>query len=196
MGADVILQYVETYGYIAIFICLFLGIVGIPAPEESLIIVLGLLVAHEKLSLVGCIIAMYTGAFSGMICAYMAGFFLGYPFIAKYGKYIGINEERWTKVNERYKRSGKWTVLFGFYVPVIRQVSPYIAGITKLPFLLFVILSAMGTVLWITPFFLVGYFIIDTFHIPFFVIPLVATVIFFGIIASFFVKRGKKRDVA
>ena len=41
MNIETILHYIDIYGYLIIFLFLFFGIVGIPAPEESLLFLIG-----------------------------------------------------------------------------------------------------------------------------------------------------------
>lgn len=45
------LPYVQSYGYVMLFLFLFCGIVGIPAPEESLLFFVGVVIAKNQLLL-------------------------------------------------------------------------------------------------------------------------------------------------
>lgn len=158
MNIETFIDYLNMYGYIIIFIFLFFGIVGIPAPEESLLFLIGVSIDQHSLAIVPAGLSAFFGAFSGMFSAYAVGKFIGSPFIHKYGRYVGITEERWDRVINKYRKNARKTIIFGFYMPGIRQISPYFAGMNKIPFLDFLLTSLLGTVLWIFPFILIGYY--------------------------------------
>ena len=165
MSVQTLVHYIELYGYFVIFLFLFCGIVGIPAPEESLLFLIGVLSVHHQLTLGLAMLFSILGAFVGMLTAYFFGKYAGSPFIKKYGKYVGISDERWEKVSHNYTKNARKTILFGFYLPGIRQISPYFSGITKIPFRRFFLYSLLGTLLWTIPFIMAGYFAGKVFHI-------------------------------
>lgn len=158
MDNQLILSYIEAYGYMIIFLFLFFGIVGIPAPEESLLILVGVLIAHQQLTLQSSILVAFLGALTGMVIAYWAGSLLGNPFIEKFGRFVGLTIERRDKAMITFRTYANKTIIFGFYLPGVRQISPYIAGITKIPFYTFIAFSIIGVLLWVIPFILIGYF--------------------------------------
>lgn len=165
MNIELLLSYIDLYGYLIIFVFLFFGIVGIPAPEESLLFLIGVLIAQHTLSFKLAVLCAFLGVFSGMLTAFVCGKYIGYPFINKYGKYVGITRERLGKVKGKYKKNIRKTLVFGFYMPGIRQISPYFAGIANVPFYMFFLFSLVGTLLWTIPFIVVGYYIAGTFNI-------------------------------
>ncbi|MBM7587775.1 membrane protein DedA with SNARE-associated domain [Bacillus pakistanensis] len=165
MSIDTIEHYINSYGYIIIFFLLFFGIVGIPAPEESLLFLIGILIINEKLSFGYAVISALLGVFLGMLTAYGCGKFVGYPFIQKYGKYIGISTERWNKAKAKYTKNVKRTIVLGFYLPGIRQISPYFAGIAEIQFKTFFLYSLVGSLCWTIPFIVVGYYAGEYFEI-------------------------------
>ncbi|WP_285767813.1 DedA family protein [Peribacillus sp. SI8-4] len=165
MNIDTILQFINIYGYLIIFLFLFLGIVGIPAPEESLLFLIGVLIAQHKLSFGPAVLAAFLGAFIGMLVAYICGKYVGYPFINKFGKYVGITNERWEKAKMNYTENIQKTIVLGFYIPGMRQISPYFAGISSVPFRKYFLLSLLGTFLWIIPFIVAGFYLGNAFNI-------------------------------
>lgn len=165
MNIETILNYIDIYGYLIIFLFLFCGIIGIPAPEESLLFLIGVLIVQSKLSFGLAVLSAFLGAFIGMLTAFGVGKYLGQPFIKKLGKYVGITSERWGKVENKYRQNVRKTILFGFYMPGIRQISPYFAGITNISFRKFFLFSLIGTLLWTVPFIVVGYYAGKMFHI-------------------------------
>ena len=198
MNTETVLQYIDMYGYVIIFLFLFFGIVGIPAPEESLLFLIGLLLVHHKLVVGWALLSAILGAYSGMLTAYLCGKYIGLPFINKYGKFVGITIGRWRKAQNAYTKNVKKTIVFGFYIPGIRQISPYFAGIAKTPFDQFSMLALLGTVLWIIPYIVAGYYLGKVFHInPDYVayLSILFFIIFFLSIFISYIRRKWKKFI-
>ena len=195
MNVETIINYINIYGYLVIFLFLFFGIVGIPAPEESLLLLIGVLSIHEKLSLGLVMLCSILGAFVGMLTAYVVGKYIGSPFLKRYGKYVGITDERWEKVSDKYTNNVRKTIVLGFYLPGIRQISPYFAGINKIPFRRFFVYSLLGTLLWTIPFILAGYYGGKLFHINPAYVPYLGIVFFIVFLIYVVIKfiLGKRR---
>lgn len=165
MHTEMILNYIKLYGYFIIFVFLFLGIVGIPAPEVSVLFLIGVMSVHNQLSFGLAVLSAILGAYTGMLTAFVCGKFVGTPFINKYGKYVGITNDRWEKARKRYTKNVKKSIVFGFFLPGLRQISPYFAGISNISFRKFSLLSLAGTVLWTVPYILVGFYAGGVVHI-------------------------------
>jgi membrane protein DedA with SNARE-associated domain len=193
MNIETVLHYIEVYGYLVITLSLFFGIVGIPAPEESLLFLIGVLIVHHKLSFGPAVLCAILGAFFGMLTAYVCGKYIGYPFIKKYGKYIGITDERWESAKNKYTKNARKTILLGFYMPGIRQISPYFAGITKVSFWEFFFFSMLGTLLWTVPFMVAGYFAGKVFHINPNYVPYLGLLLLAAFLIYVLFKHFKKR---
>jgi membrane-associated protein len=193
MNTDTLLHYLNMYGYLVIFLFLFCGIVGIPAPEESLLFLIGVLVDERSLAFIPACLSAFFGAFIGMLSAYFVGKYIGSPFILKYGKYVGITEERWEKVNNKYLKNVRKTIIFGFFMPGIRQISPYFAGMNKISLLDFLLSSFIGIVLWTIPFILAGYYAGGAFHLNPKYIPYFGLVFFLVFLLFVLVNFIKKR---
>ncbi|PLT35475.1 DedA family protein [Bacillus sp. V5-8f] len=179
MTVDTITHYINIYGYFIIFLFLYFGVVGIPAPEESLLFLIGVLVIHQQLDFGLAVFSATLGVFLGMLTAYGCGKFVGYPFINRFGKYVGITAERWEKAKNQYAKNVGKTIIFGLYIPGLRQISPYFAGIANIGFPTFFIYSLVGTVCWAVPFIVAGYVAGDLFDINPMYVP------YLGILFSF-----------
>ncbi|MFD0048999.1 DedA family protein [Actinomycetes bacterium NPDC127524] len=172
MSIEQIMPYLQVYGYWIILLILFCGIVGIPAPEESFMVFLGVLCGAHQLNYSLSASAAAIGAVSGMITAYWIGRTLGQSFIHRFGKYIKVTPERWEKVEGKFQKHGKYSLLIGFFLPGLRQLNPYIAGTSGFSFPVFLILSAAGSVIWVITFVTLGFFLGDKIHVAY--IPLLA----------------------
>ena len=113
--------YIAAYGYIAIFVFLFFGIVGIPAPEESLLIFIGIALSQGTLHFFPALIAAFLGVITGMFTAYTIGYIIGKPVLYKLGKFIGLSQKKWDKATITFKKHALWSVTAGYFIPGIRQ---------------------------------------------------------------------------
>ncbi|WP_419883573.1 DedA family protein [Peribacillus sp. B-H-3] len=172
MSIEQIMPYLQVYGYWIILLILFCGIVGIPAPEESFMVFLGMLCGAHQLNYSLSASAAAIGAVSGMITAYWIGRTLGQSFISRFGRYIKVTPERWEKVESKFRKSGKYSLLIGFYLPGLRQLNPYMAGTSRFSFPFFLVLSAAGSAIWVITFVTLGFFLGDKIHVAY--IPLLA----------------------
>ncbi|GGG30420.1 putative membrane protein YbfM [Lysinibacillus alkalisoli] len=166
MTVDFIIHAFSTYGYIIIFICAFFGIIGIPAPEESLLVIIGMACVTGSMDFTHAVFFAVIGTIVGMMTGYLLGKKLGLPMLQRWGHYVGFTEERWQHVSQRYVRKSRLTIIGAYFLPGIRQISPYVAGVAKLRLSLFMTYSIIGAIVWIVPYMAAGYFIGRYFNIP------------------------------
>ena len=57
-----------------------------------------------------------------------------------------------------YQQKGRFAVMMARFIPIVRTLAPFVAGLTKMPYKKFVSLSLVGSLLWVTLFCLAGYF--------------------------------------
>ncbi len=153
--------WLTQYGSFALFVLLALGIFALPIPDETLMIFAGILIAHDKLSPSGAIIAAIAGAAGGITISYTIGRTAGVFLIRKYGRWLRITEAKMQYVHVWFERIGRWSLLVGYFVPGIRHLTGYAAGITRLEYRQFALFSYSGATLWACIFLSIGYFLGD-----------------------------------
>ncbi|MDR7071469.1 DedA family protein [Fictibacillus barbaricus] len=193
MNLDLITNYLLHYGYIIITLCLFCGIVGIPAPEETFMVVVGVLIANHHLNLSLSLLSAFIGIFFGMIVAYMIGRKMGPAFIKKFGKYMFITPKKWEYVSRQFHRYGRLTIVFAYFFPGIRQISPYLAGTTRYPLVPYILLATIGNAIWCVVFIFGGYHVGN--HIPLKFLAWIP-VFYILVFAFFYLKRKMKKRTA
>ncbi|MGE8035284.1 hypothetical protein B1B04_21935 [Lysinibacillus sp. KCTC 33748] len=160
---EFISSFISQYGYLAIFLILSLGIIGLPIPDEILMTFVGFLCHEGHLNFLLSIILSFLGTSTGMVFSYAIGSKLGTPLIIKYGKWFGLNNRRFTKVERWFHRFGPWTIIIGYFVPGIRHVTSYMSGITQMKFSTFLAFACFGAMVWVIIFISIGYFLGVTF---------------------------------
>ena len=154
---DAVLQWVATYGYVAIFGLLVLGIVGLPVPDEWLLVFSGYLVYSGRLSLVGTLTAGVLGSCVGITCSYLLGRTVGLPLIhSKVGRFFHITDQQIQRVHDWFNRIGHWALFIGYFVPGLRHFTALIAGTSCLEFRPFALYAYSGAVFWVCTFVFIG----------------------------------------
>jgi membrane protein DedA with SNARE-associated domain len=155
-----ILLLIEDYGYIALFGLLAVGIVGIPVPDEILMTTVGSLTTNGgPLSFGKSLLFSFAGTMVGMMVSYYLGSTVGKPFLYRYGKWVKLTPQRLDTAEGWFKKYGLWTVVFGYYVPGIRHFTCYLAGVSGVSKLRYIMFAGIGALLWCLTFLTLGHFI-------------------------------------
>lgn len=152
-----VLAWITQYGYAAIFSLLVLGIVGLPVPDETLLTFTGYLIYKGHLSPSLAFASALAGSASGITVSYSLGRIFGMALIHRFGKYIHLTPERLDRAHKWFERIGQWALTFGYFIPGVRHLTAYAAGISSLAPQRFALFAYMGSVLWVTTFLSIGY---------------------------------------
>jgi membrane protein DedA with SNARE-associated domain len=156
---ETLLVWLLQYGSIALFVLLALGIFALPIPDETLMVFAGFLMAHGKLAIIPSVIASWLGACVGITLSYVIGRTFGLYLIKKYGHWVRLSESKMMKVHNWFEKTGRWTLLIGYFIPGVRHLTGYAAGISKLEYPKFALFSYVGACLWVIIFLSLGYFL-------------------------------------
>jgi membrane protein DedA with SNARE-associated domain len=158
---DTLLIWISHYGYLGIFSLLVFGIVGLPVPDETLLTLSGFLIYKGTLHLVPTFLAAYFGSITGISISYAIGSTFGHRILIKYGHYIHITEERLQKAHNWFEKTGRWTLIIGYFIPGVRHIVAIFAGTSELQLWEFALFAYTGGLIWTTTFLSVGYFFGD-----------------------------------
>lgn len=156
---DFLLPWVHHYGYAAIFALLLLGIVGLPVPDEWLLLFAGYLVEHGELSLFPAVLTAAAGAAAGISVSYLLGRGPGRLLVDRWGFLFRLDRGRLDRVRGWYDRRGRWLLTFGFYLPGIRHLVAIVAGTSAMRWPEFALFAYAGALLWAATFVLCGYWL-------------------------------------
>jgi len=156
---DGVFTWVAAHGYWALYLLLALGVVGLPIPDETLLVFTGYLIGRGTLHPVGAFIAAVAGAWTGISGSYLLGRTLGVGAVHRYGKYIHFTEDRLAYVHRWFDRIGHWMLVVGYYIAGVRHFTAVVAGMSKLEYPTFIAYAWTGGALWVTTFLTMGYFL-------------------------------------
>lgn len=146
---NAVVALVEHYGYLGLFVGLVLGNVGFPAGAEVLVPVAAALIAHGNAQRLGAVVVVaLCGELVGGTIGYAVGRYGGRTVAERYGRYVGFHHERLGAVDAFFRRWGSFAVFLCRFVPVLRGLSPFVAGIGEMPLLPFYVWTFLGSLLF------------------------------------------------
>lgn len=157
-GIDTFSLWMMNYGSFVLFILLTVGIIALPVPEETLMVIAGILMHKGKLHIPSTIIAAFLGSLCGITISYWIGKTAGQFLITKYGSWVGITQARFDKAHIWFEKFGRWALLIGYFIPGVRHLTGLSAGVSGFPYRQFAFYAYTGALIWVSMFLSIGYF--------------------------------------
>ena len=155
---NAVLQWVATYGYVAIFSLLVLGIVGLPVPDETLLTACGFLIYQGHLQPIPTAASALAGSMCGITVSYLIGRTVGWKFLhSRFGKLLHISDQRIRQVHDWFDRIGHWALMIGYFIPGVRHFTAVVAGTSKLEYRSFALFAYTGAIAWVSTFLFIGH---------------------------------------
>jgi len=145
---SLIINFLSSYGYFAIFFLMTLESMMLPVPSEIVIPFAGYLASQGILNIFLVIIMSSLGGLTGSLIAYYIGYFGGRKFLLKYGYYFLITPETLDRAERWFQKYGKISVFITRLVPIIRTFISLPAGIGEMDIRLFSLYTFIGSFIW------------------------------------------------
>jgi membrane protein DedA with SNARE-associated domain len=146
---------IGSYGLVAVFLLMLLESACIPVPSEAIMLYGGFLVATEGENLILMIAAGVLGNVVGSWLAYWVGYSKGRGWALRL-RWLHITEKRLDVADRWFARWGSWAVLASRCLPIIRTFISLPAGVARMPFWRFSVLTFVGCIPWVTGLTLAG----------------------------------------
>jgi membrane protein DedA with SNARE-associated domain len=146
-------------GLAGIFLLMLLDSACIPTSSEAIMLFAGFKVADGRFTMLEVVVAGSAGNLVGSWVAYGIGYFGRIELIERHGRwlrYLHITPAHIAWADRWFERYGGPTVFFTRMLPVIRTFISLPAGVAKMPFWKFTVLSIAGIIPWVLAFALVG----------------------------------------
>ncbi|NIM92293.1 MAG: DedA family protein [Anaerolineales bacterium] len=126
---------------------------NIPIPSEVTMPLSGWLLVEDKggSALDAILLGGFWGALGctiGSILSYGLGLWGGRPFLYRYGKYLMISPHDLEMADRWFDRWGEWTSFLSRLLPIVRTFISFPAGVTRVRFAPFVVLTFVGSFIW------------------------------------------------
>jgi membrane protein DedA with SNARE-associated domain len=158
---EAVLSWVAYYGYVGLFGLLMLGIVGVPIPDETLLMFAGYLIFKHELAPLPAFAAGFLGSICGITVSYALGRMLGLYLVTRLGRFLHVRPEDLDRVRAWYEGKGKYGLVIGYFIPGIRHLAAYVAGSSRLSLPAFAAFAYLGGLLWSGSFISIGYVLGD-----------------------------------
>ena len=165
--AAIISQY-HALTYLILFVIIFAetGFVVTPfLPGDSLLFAAGALIAGGDTGLSIYILALILiiAAFTGNTVNYLLGSYLGPKVFKKDNKILKL--DYYLQTHAFFEKHGALAVIFSRFMPIIRTIAPFVAGVSRMSFFKYSLYNIIGGASWIIVFLFAGY---TLGNVPFF----------------------------
>ena len=156
-------HFLETWGYLAVFVLSFISAMGLPVGAEVAIIYGGVLASGQipnephHLNLVAVIVLATVAEVLGSLAGYLIGYFGGRPLVDRFGKYVLLTHKDLDRAEAWFARRGEPVVLFGRFIPLLRSFVSFAAGLGEMAFAKFTLYTVIGCAIWCTILTSIGY---------------------------------------
>jgi len=154
---------IQQYGiltYVILFFVIFLetGVVVTPfLPGDSILFAAGALAGIGSMNIFTLMVVGYFAAILGDTSNYYIGRMIGRKILEK-DKVGFINKEYLKRAQKFYEKYGSKTIVLARFIPIIRTLAPFVAGIGQMNYLEFIPYNMIGGGLWLSLFLGGGYF--------------------------------------
>jgi membrane protein DedA with SNARE-associated domain len=140
---------VDAMGLPGIFVLMLAESACIPIPSEATMLFAGFNVSEGEYSLVAVVSVGVAANVVGSWAAYAVGYFGRIDILEKHGRKLHIKPSHLAWADRWFERYGDATVFFSRMLPIIRTFISLPAGVAKMPFWRFTVLTTAGCVPWV-----------------------------------------------
>lgn len=146
-----------AYGLLFAIIFAETGLVVTPfLPGDTLVFVAGALAGGGVLDVPAASSTLAIAAFVGNTTNYIIGRYFGHYLFAHNRRWI--NQRHLQQTHAFFERHGGKTIILARFLPIVRTLAPFVAGVGQMSFARFTLYNLTGAVLWVATVFTVGYF--------------------------------------
>jgi membrane-associated protein len=150
---------IETGGVLGVSLVIFAEtglLIGFFLPGDTLLFAAGFFASQGRISLGWALLGMFLGAVIGNLAGYEIGRRTG-PKLFKNDDNLLLNKDNVERTQKFFKKYGPLTVILARFVPVVRTITPLIAGVGGMHYKKFLSYNILGAALWVPTITLIGY---------------------------------------
>jgi membrane protein DedA with SNARE-associated domain len=140
---------IDKLGLPGIFVLMVLESACIPIPSEATFLFAGFNVSEGEYSMFAVVAVGTAANVVGSWLAYAVGYYGRVDVLEKHGKKLHIKKSHLEWADRWFEKYGSWTVFLTRMLPIIRTFISLPAGVARMPFWKFTLLTTLGCVPWI-----------------------------------------------
>lgn len=150
---EFVTELIQSYGYLAIFLLIFIENIFPPIPSEIILTFGGFMVSSNMMIFLKVVVVSTLASYLGALLLYGMGYAVGISNLdqflqRKYIRLLKIKKENIDKAMNQFEKYGKMTVFLCRLVPVVRSLISIPAGMFQMNLFVFSIWSILGTLIW------------------------------------------------
>ena len=168
--------FLDHHGVLAGFVLILVEEAGVPVPVpgDFLMIAIGAHARQGRIPLVQALAVMEAATLVGASVLYLVAARAGRTLVYRYGRYMHLTQERLDRAQRWLERHGSLAIVAGRLTPGLRMATVIACGVFGVPFWRFLPGLALGALLYILLYTLLGYFfgpavldVVEGVHLPF-----------------------------
>ncbi len=145
---EIWMGWVLSGGYLGIILLMAMESSILPVPSEVVIPPAAFLAAQGHLNFWGVVAAGTLGSYLGAAASYWTALLIGRPLVLRYGRFFFISPEKLARAEHWLVRYESGGVFFARLLPVVRHLISIPAGIVRMNFLTFSVVTTLGSGIW------------------------------------------------
>jgi len=140
---------IEKLGLPGIFVLMVAESACIPIPSEATFLFAGFNVSNGEYSMLAVVTVGTVANLVGSWIAYAVGYYGRIDILEKHGRKLHIKPSHLQWADRWFEKYGSATVFFSRMLPIIRTFISLPAGVARMPFWRFTVLTTLGCIPWI-----------------------------------------------
>lgn len=154
-------DWLSTWGYLGVFVFVFIGNLGIPVPEETVLLVAGFLAGHHDLDLGTLYVVGIASAVAGDCCGFVFGRTGGQRLLERMAQRFRLIRVRYDRLQIFFKTHGAKAVFMARFITGARFLAGPMAGAAGMRFWRFLGWNLLGASIWCSLIITIGYLVGD-----------------------------------
>jgi membrane protein DedA with SNARE-associated domain len=146
---DFAVNVVGDLGLLGVFVLMIFESACIPIPSEATMLFAGFNVSDGQYSLIAVTLVGASANLVGSWIAYAIGYYGRVDILEKHGRKLHIKPEHLQAADRYFEKHGDATVFFTRMMPIIRTFISLPAGVARMPFWRFTVLTFLGCLPWV-----------------------------------------------
>lgn len=190
-----LVRVIGDMGYVGILLLMAMESSLFPIPSELVVPPAGYLASQGQMR-IGLVIFFSTlGSLIGALFNYAIAYYLGRPWILRYGKYFLIPPEKFARVEAFFLRHGEISTFTGRLIIVVRHLISLPAGLSRMDLARFCFFTVVGSFIWVTILAFIGYIVGNNMELVkiYYKQTVVALVIIMGLVLTGYIYWQKRK---
>jgi membrane protein DedA with SNARE-associated domain len=138
------MQFINDWGYLGIFLLMAFESTALPVPAEIVMPPAAYWASQGRFNLALVIVAATAGSWAGSAASYWIAYKLGRPLVNRYGRFVLMSPAKIEAADHWFETYGSGGIFVARLLPVIRHVISIPAGLFRMPFARFSLMTILG----------------------------------------------------